>query len=129
MQLSTTEYSRCSGPRMGPNDPLSGSCEAFMPGLLSRSGHSYRVRLQNWRPFNDELPHLVRRLLRCGEGRVVLDLTGVSTIDASGIGELVQAYNIVSAANGGLQIANTNSRVRDTLERVGLFDVLTGRLG
>ena len=130
MQLTTTEYSPCRGPSMGANDRLSGSCKAFL-GQLSRSEHSHRVLLQNWPrlPLNDELPHLVRTLLRCGEGRVVLDLTGVATIDAAGIGELVQAYNVASAADGVLQIANTTSRVREMLERVGLFDVLHGRLG
>jgi anti-anti-sigma factor len=67
---------------------------------------------------------MVRTLLRRGERRIVLDLAGVSRIDAAGIGELVRAYNIAIASNGALRIVNTTPRVREMLERVGLFDRL-----
>jgi anti-anti-sigma factor len=72
-------------------------------------------------PSNGELSHMVRSLLRREERRIVLDLGGVSEIDAAEIGELVRAYNTAIAGNGSLRIVNTNPRVRETLERVGLF--------
>ena len=50
-----------------------------------------------------------------------MDLAGVSTIDAAGIGQLVRAYNIATASQGALRIVNTSSRVREMLERVRLF--------
>jgi anti-anti-sigma regulatory factor len=60
-----------------------------------------------------------------GERRVVLDLTRVPTIDAAGIGELVRAHTAVSNAHGVLQIANPTRWVREMLERVGLFELLS----
>ena len=78
-------------------------------------------------PVNRELRHKVRALLRRGERRLVLDLTRVSRIDAAGVGELVRAYNMTAAANGVLRVAHATARVGQILERVGLFNVLTGR--
>jgi anti-anti-sigma factor len=55
----------------------------------------------------------------------VLDLTRVSRLDAAGVGELVRAYNMTMAAQGVLRIAHPTAWVRQILERVGLFDILT----
>ena len=102
-------------------------CEAFAVEDPVRSQQSYIVRLANWPqlPFSGELPHMVRALLRRGSRRIVLDLAVVWGIDAAAIGELVRAYNIAIAANAALLIANPNPRVREMLERVGLFDRLS----
>jgi anti-anti-sigma factor len=107
-------------------DRLGGSYETFAFGQPLRSQLSYSVRLNDWlrMPLKAELPNIVRALLLRGEQRIVLDLAGVPGIDAGGIGELVRAYNIANASNGALRIANTNPRVREMLERVGLFDRL-----
>jgi anti-anti-sigma factor len=64
-------------------------------------------------------------LLRRGERAIVLDLARVSSIDAAGIGELVRAYNITAAMDGELRIMHATKRVRELLERAGLFDRLT----
>jgi anti-anti-sigma factor len=128
MQQSTPPvYKPCSrsSQEMGSKaDRLNGSCEADTLEQQSRSQNSYRVRLEDWPrlPFNGELLHMVLTLLRRGGRRIVLDLAGVSRIDAAGIGELVRAYNIATAANAAFRIANANPRVREMLERVGLFD-------
>jgi ABC-type transporter Mla MlaB component len=107
-------------------DRPSGSREAVTLEQPAQSQQSYRVRLEDSPrlPFNGELPYMVRTLLRRGSRRIVLDLAVVWRIDAAGIGELVRAYNIAIAANAALRIANTNPRVREMLERVGLFDRL-----
>jgi anti-anti-sigma factor len=107
-------------------DRPSGLCEAVTLEEPARSQQSYRVRLENSPrlSFNGELPYMVRTLLRRGSRRIVLDLAVVWRIDAAGIGELVRAYNIATAANAALRIANTNPRVREMLERAGLFDCL-----
>jgi anti-anti-sigma factor len=76
-------------------------------------------------PLNAELRHRVHALLRRGERRILLNLAGVSDLDAAGLGELVQAYNDTTAANGVLRIAGTPARVREFLDRVGLFDLLS----
>jgi anti-anti-sigma factor len=77
-------------------------------------------------PLTGELRHRVQALLHRGERRIILDLSRVSRIDASGIGQLVRAYNVTVAANGVLRLAHATPWVRKILERVGLFDLLTG---
>src|SRR5262245_17244235 len=67
----------------------------------------------------------VRGLLRRGERSIALDMSRVSRIDAGGVGELVRAYNIASAMNVSLRIVNATKWVRETLARVGLFDLLS----
>jgi anti-anti-sigma regulatory factor len=76
-------------------------------------------------PLNGELRHHVRALLRRGERVIQLDLSRVPKIDAGGIGELVRAYNMATEADGVLQIAWPTAWVRELLQRVGLFDVLS----
>ena len=75
-------------------------------------------------PVSTELRHRVHALLRRGDRRILLDLGGVSDLDAAGLGELVRAYNVTIAANGVLRVAHAFGRVRELLDRVGLFDLL-----
>src|SRR5262245_7980516 len=104
----------------------SGSCHAITLEQPAQSQQIYSVRLENYPrlPLNGELADMVRALLRRGGRKIVLDLTGVRSIDAAGIGELVRACNTAIAANGTFRVANTNPRVREMLVRVGLFDRL-----
>jgi anti-anti-sigma factor len=76
-------------------------------------------------PIDGALRHKVRTLLRRGERYIVLDLDGVPRIDAAGVGEIVRAYNMAGAANGMLQIARPTVWVRETLDLVGLFGLLS----
>jgi anti-anti-sigma factor len=76
-------------------------------------------------PLDSALRHDIRALLRRGERNIVLDLARVSEIDAAGVGQLVRAYNIATAANGTLRIVQTISWVREILDRVGLFETLS----
>jgi anti-anti-sigma factor len=69
----------------------------------------------------------VRALLHRGERRIVLDLARVSAIDAAGVGELVCAYKLTTAATGAFQIVNASRRVHQMLERAGVFHVLSGQ--
>ena len=75
-------------------------------------------------PVSAELRHRVETLLRRGDRRILLDLAAVSDLDAAGLGELVRAYNVTIAANGVLRVAHAFGRVRELLDRVGLFDLL-----
>lgn len=79
-------------------------------------------------PVNARLRHDVRALLRRGERRILLNLARVSRIDAAGVGQLVRAYNMTSAANGVLRVVHATLGVREILERVGLFDLLSADL-
>jgi anti-anti-sigma regulatory factor len=76
-------------------------------------------------PVGDDLRCYVRGLLRRGERMIVLDLTSVTAIDAGGVSALVSAYNMAIEANGVLQVVRATSWVRQLLQRVGLFDVLS----
>ena len=78
-------------------------------------------------PLGRDLRHQVRALLRHGTRGIVLDLGRVSRIDAAGVGELVRAYNMTTAAKGVLRIAHPTPWVRQILDRVGLFDPLSGQ--
>ncbi len=75
-------------------------------------------------PLTRELPHKVQTLLRHGARTIVLDFTGVSSIDAAGIGQLVQLYNLTAAAYGMLRIVHVHARVRELLQRVALLELL-----
>jgi anti-anti-sigma factor len=76
-------------------------------------------------PISRELRRSVRRLLRRGKRAIVLDLAQVSRIDAAGVGELVRAYNMTTAVDGLLRVANAGGWVREILKRVGLFELLS----
>jgi len=76
-------------------------------------------------PVNPDLAARIWVLLQRGERRIVIDLSGVSRIDAGGVGELVRTFNIASGVNVSLRIVHTTELVREALVRVGLFDLLS----
>jgi anti-anti-sigma factor len=67
----------------------------------------------------------IQALLRCGARRILVNLAGVPVIDAGGVGELVHVYNLTSAAQGALRIAEAGGRVAELIDRAGLFAILT----
>ena len=73
-----------------------------------------------------DVQNTVRALLLRGERDIVLDLAGVTRIDAAGVGELIRAYNMATAAGGSLRIVHASEWVREVLERVQLFELLSG---
>jgi anti-anti-sigma regulatory factor len=73
-----------------------------------------------------DLQNTVRALLLRGERDIVLDLARVSRIDAAGVGELIRAYNMSIAADGSLRIVHATEWVREVLERLQLFELLSG---
>ena len=77
-------------------------------------------------PIDRVLRRRVLALLRLGNRNLVLDLAAVSRIDAAGIGELVRAYNMTVAVHGSLRVVRATTWVREILERVGLFGLLSG---
>jgi anti-sigma B factor antagonist len=67
----------------------------------------------------------VDRLLQRGERKIVVNLAGVTDIDAAGVGQLVAAYNRTIATNGVFRIARASGAIRELLARVGLFNLLS----
>ena len=58
------------------------------------------------------------------EGNVILDLSGVSSIDSAGIGELAALYTQAQEKNASLKYAGANSLVRTLLDLTNLDSVL-----
>ena len=54
-----------------------------------------------------------------------MDLAAVSRIDAAGVGELIRAFNMTADVDGALRIANASAWVRQILELIELFDLLS----
>ena len=57
-------------------------------------------------------------------GKVVLDLSGVSSIDSAGIGELVLLHTLAQAKNAKLKCASPSPFVRDLLDLTHLNSFL-----
>lgn len=61
--------------------------------------------------------------LEAGSRNILVDLGSVSTIDSSGIGELVSAYTTVSNRGGKLKLCNLPDKVTDILQITQLISV------
>lgn len=65
----------------------------------------------------------VSEALEAGARKILFDLSGVSTIDSSGIGELVSAYTTVTNRGGQLKLASLPAKVTDILQVTQLITV------
>jgi anti-sigma B factor antagonist len=65
----------------------------------------------------------VKGLSSQGSKNILLNLGGVSSVDSSGIGELVSAYTSVRNAGGELKLLNLSKEVRDLLHITKLYTV------
>jgi anti-anti-sigma factor len=76
--------------------------------------------------YRDEaaaLSRLVSEVLQ-NSGKVVLDLSGVSSIDSAGIGELASLYTQARSQNADLKCASPSPLVRNLLDLTNLDSVL-----
>ncbi len=69
--------------------------------------------------FRDE----IRNLAQKGSQKMLLNLSEVSYIDSSGIGELVSGYTTVTNHNGQLKLLGLTKRVKDLLQITKLYTV------
>jgi anti-sigma B factor antagonist len=69
------------------------------------------------------LREAVGEALEAGARNILVNLGGVSTIDSSGIGELVSAYTTVSNRGGKLKLYNLPPKVSDILQITQLISV------
>lgn len=68
----------------------------------------------------------VHEAMDAGSESILINLGNVTTIDSSGIGELVSAYTTVTNRGGKLKLANLPPKVQDILQitqLVTVFDV------
>ena len=74
----------------------------------------------------EALRNTVQEILNSGATRVVINMSGVTMIDSSGIGELVSAYTTATNRGTKLKLANLPSKVSDILtitQLITVFDV------
>jgi anti-sigma B factor antagonist len=65
----------------------------------------------------------VKGLSQQGSSKIVLNLGGVTSVDSTGIGELVSAYTSVRNAGGELKLLNLTREVHDLLRITKLCTV------
>lgn len=65
----------------------------------------------------------VQTALAAGSKKLVLNMSGVSTIDSAGVGELVSAFTTVTNRGGRLRLLNLPSKVSDILQITQLIQV------
>ena len=65
----------------------------------------------------------IRDLAAKGDKKILLNLSEVSYIDSSGIGELVAGYTTLSNQGGTLKLVGLNKRVKDLLQITKLYTV------
>jgi anti-sigma B factor antagonist len=65
----------------------------------------------------------IRDLVATGQKKVLLNLSEVSYIDSSGIGELVSAFTSVTNQGGQLKLLGLTKRVKDLLQITKLYTV------
>ena len=68
----------------------------------------------------------VRSAIFQGHKHILLNLSGVSYMDSSGLGELIAAYTTVTRQGGTIKVANLTKRVTDLLaiaKVLTVFDV------
>ncbi len=69
------------------------------------------------------LRNSVAEALEAGARNILVNLGGVTTIDSSGIGELVSAYTTVTNRGGKLKLENLPPKVTDILQITQLISV------
>ncbi len=65
----------------------------------------------------------LKEVLAQGHNKILLNLSEVSYIDSSGIGELVSAFTTVTNQGGQLKLNGLNKRVKDLLQITKLYTV------
>ena len=70
-----------------------------------------------------QLRDVIMNCLKEGKPNILLDMANVTTIDSSGIGELVGAYTTVTNRGGKLKLLHLPPKVTDLLQVTQLITV------
>lgn len=65
----------------------------------------------------------IRELIAKGHKKILLNLSEVSYIDSSGIGELVSGFTTVTNGGGQLKLVGLSKRIKDLLQITKLYTV------
>lgn len=65
----------------------------------------------------------IRDMISKGQKKILLNLSEVSYIDSSGIGELVSGFTTVTNGGGQLKLVGLSKRIKDLLQITKLYTV------
>ncbi|MET0751757.1 MAG: STAS domain-containing protein [Pyrinomonadaceae bacterium] len=72
---------------------------------------------------SSQLRQTIRSLVEEGEKKILLNLAGVSSIDSSGLGELVSGLATLQRNGGDLRLVNLNERLSEMITLTKLLTV------
>ena len=72
---------------------------------------------------DQELGEAVRTVLEDGGRRIILNMSKVSYLDSSGVGELVGCYTSIKNKGGELRICGMNSKIFSLIKMTSLHSV------
>jgi anti-anti-sigma factor len=81
-----------------------------------------RLDFENLRLLN-ELQTQVTQALERGETKILIDCSRISFFDSSGIGSLVEAFRVVSGAQGTLRLCSVPTHMFNCLKTTCLLQV------
>jgi len=70
-----------------------------------------------------QLREIITNAVNDGKNKILLDLSGVTTIDSSGIGELVGSYTTVTNRGGKLKLLHLPAKLNELLHVTQLITV------
>jgi anti-sigma B factor antagonist len=74
-------------------------------------------------PDSEKIVAAVDQLLNKGYRTVIFDLSGISSIDSTGIGRFISSFNRIQAAGGEMRMANAGGHVFESFH-VSLLDTV-----
>jgi anti-sigma B factor antagonist len=72
---------------------------------------------------DSQLREVITSALNNGKNNILLDMSGVTTIDSSGIGELVGSYTTVTNRGGKLKLLHLPAKLNELLHVTQLITV------
>ena len=72
---------------------------------------------------DSQLRDVISEALNAGNMKILLDMSGVTTIDSSGIGELVGSYTTVTNRGGKLKLLHLPAKLNELLHVTQLITV------
>lgn len=72
---------------------------------------------------DSQLREVITNAINSGKNNLLLDMSGVTTIDSSGIGELVGSYTTVTNRNGKLKLLHLPAKLNELLHVTQLITV------
>jgi anti-sigma B factor antagonist len=72
---------------------------------------------------DSQLREVITNALNAGKMKLLLDMSGVTTIDSSGIGELVGSYTTVTNRGGKLKLLHLPAKLNELLHVTQLITV------